>query len=153
MGLTRRGFVATGTAALGTLPGCTAFESDPDGAVLAGVELGNATEETQTFHVLVEYDDEIVHWSSHDVEPAANEGRMGGTIVDPEVPAEPGRVVVHGCVGDRRASTDLVEAGFDGECVVETYIYGFRGDEALSAHPTTVDSLEDPPDSLECPDG
>lgn len=149
----RRTFLsASGIVAAAGLAGCTSLSDDtPDGVVLSMIELGNATDEAQTFDVLVEHDGDIVYWEAHEIEPSGAGQQMGSDRFTPTVPEEPGSVVVHARVGDRWTTTDFVEGGFDGECVVATFLYGFRGDDVLSAHPISADALEGQDDLPACP--
>lgn len=142
---------AGGTLLVGGLAGCSTSDSSPEGVILAGVELANDTEESYIFHLLVENDNEIISWSSHEVEPNSSEQQAGVEIIYPEMPDTPEPITVHCRVGEHWVSTDFLDEDFEEECVLATFLYGFRAEEVLSTHPTTVNSLENPPESLECP--
>ena len=138
--------------AIGVLVGVTGCSSsttsNQQGVALAGVELGNATEEEQMFHLLVEYEEDIVYWNSHELEPS-EENQMSSRVVDPGITTSKGNVEVKCRVGDKHKIADFNYQNFHGECVISTFLYGFRGDQVLSSHPTTVDF--ELPDSIECP--
>ena len=150
----RRAFLACASlTTVAGIAGCTgSADESEDGVIMPRVELGNATNDTQTFHLLVEYDGEFEHWNSYDVEPSLDSGSMGSELIDPGLPDEPGEVVVYVRIGDRRARIDFADDGYgDGECVLATFLYGFRGDNRISAHPMTLADDEDLAAELDCP--
>lgn len=137
----RRTFLASAGAAgaLG-LAGCAGDDEPPEGVVLPRVELGNATSEPVRFHVLVEYDGELEHWDDYEVDPGFQAQGMGSDLIDPELPEDPGAVKAHARVGNQRSRIDFEREGYgEGECVIATFLYGFRAEDRLSAHPTSVD--------------
>lgn len=145
----RRQALLGAIAVLSGVAGCSSRpSSNQQGVNLAGIELGNATEASQVFHLLVEYEGEIAHWDAHEVEPSGG-NQMGGEVVDPGITAGPGDVEIRCRVGDQHTVTDFDDQRFHGECVLGTYLYGFRGDTVLSSHPTTADS--EPSELIECP--
>lgn len=137
------------TAVLTGIAGCFSRPvSEQQGVSLAGIELGNATDESQIFNLLVTYEEEIVHWEAHEVEPGS-ETDMGSKVVDPGITTGPGDVGLKCRVGEHATMTDFDDPNFHGECVLGTFLYGFRDDQVLSSHPTTVDFQL--PDSITCP--
>ena len=144
----RRQALLGATAVLSGVAGCSSRpSSNQQGVDLAGVELGNATEESQIFHLLIEYEGEIVHWDAHELEPSDG-NQMGDEVVDPSITTDSGDVEIKCRVGDQHTVTDFDDQDFHGECVLATFLYGFRGDNVLSSHPTTADS--EPSDLIEC---
>lgn len=65
-------------------------EGDPDGDAAGGTVLGEITvenldDDAHVVDVLVEFDGEIEHWSTHELEAGA-----GGVTIDPDWPADEG---------------------------------------------------------------
>lgn len=152
--MNRRTFLAgVGVASIGGLAGCTgAADDNPEGVRLPRVELGNATAETHTFHVIVEFDGEIHHWDSYEIEPGFNEQGLGSQLINPNLPDEAGDVVVHARIGAQRSRIDFDREGYgEGECVIATFLYGFRGDDELSSHPTSLEDSGDLANRISCP--
>ena len=149
----RRTFLGTaGLGAVTGVAGCLGGEEDVEGVLLPRVELGNATSEAVTVDVIVEYDGEIEYWDAHQVAPGGGENGMGSQLVDPELPEEPGQVIAQARIDQQRASIDFAESGYgDGNCVIATFLYGFRGDDVLSAHPATVEDDWANADAIGCP--
>ena len=150
----RRTFLSCASVvAIGAFSGCTGRASDTgDGVILPRVELGNATNESQTFHLLIEFNDNIAHWDSYEVGPTFAEQGMGSEMIDPDLPDESGAVTAHVRIGSERASIDFEEEGYgDGDCVIATFLYGFRGEDQLSAHPVTVDENWGVSEQIACP--
>lgn len=121
-----------GLAAVAGLSGCPGFAprgAGREGVVLTHVELGNGTDEPRAFDVLVRHDGDVVHWATHEVGVGIG-GEMGGRVVDPDGPDEPGRVVVRVRVGGTWRSLDFRDhERYDGERVVAVVTYGMVEDE------------------------
>lgn len=144
--MNRRRFLAgCGAAATVGLAGCAASGADgPASVVLTHVELANGTGEPQVFHLLVELHDDVVHWSSHEVD-GGDDGEMGGAVVEIAAPDEPGAVEVHGRVGETWRTVDFDADRYDGERVIAVFQYGpwsdddgtaLRGSRLVSDRPT-----------------
>ena len=148
-GMYRRQTLLGVTAVLAGIGGCSSRSlSNQQGVALAGVELGNATEESQVFHLLIESEGDIVHWDAHEVEPSSGD-QLGSEVVNPGIANGPGDVEIKCRVEDQQTVTDFGDQDFHGECVLGAFLYGFRGDRVLSSHPTTADF--ELPESVECP--
>ena len=131
--MNRRTFLA-GSASVFTAvgSGCTTFaDEERDGVILTHVELGNASDELQVFAVLVTHDDEIVHWSSHEVGVTESEEAVAGEVIDIDVPDEYGYVEVLTRVEDQWDTTDFDTDEYDGERVIAVVTYGMVEDELL----------------------
>lgn len=129
----RRTFLV-GSASVFTaiVSGCTTFaDEERDGVILTHVELGNASDGPQVFDVLATHDDEIIHWSSHEVEVTENEEAAGGEVIGINAPDEYGRVEVLVRAKDQWAQTDFDTDEYDGERVIAVVTYGMVEDELL----------------------
>lgn len=124
--MNRRTFLAgSGTALAGAVAGCTALAgSGGSGVVLTHVELGNASGDPRTFHLLVEYGGTIERWTSHHVEAATDGRDMGDRLVEVDAPEEPVGTVVHARVEEQRTSVSFGADEYDGEQAIATFIYG-----------------------------
>lgn len=154
--MNRRTFLScSGLAVAGGLAGCTGgADETPDGVILPRVELGNASSTPQTFHVLVEYNGELDHWASYEIEPTVGQEGMGSELIDPELPPDPALITAYVRVGEERAAIDFEAEGYsEGKCVIATFLYGFRGDDILSAHPTSLADSGRVADEVDCPAG
>lgn len=131
--MNRRTFLASSATVVWIpLVGCT--RSDPDdqaGVILTHVELGNASGDSQIFDLLVTHDDDIVHWSLHEVPPGSEGQAAGGRVVDIDGPDEPGRVEVHVRVGSEWRSIDFTTDKYDGRRVIAVVTYGMIEDDLL----------------------
>lgn len=144
--MNRRQFVAwAGSAATIGLAGCSAVDPEsPGGVVLTHVELGNAAPEPRVFDVLVEHDDEVVHWDAHEVDPGGGDGEIGGEVIEVDAPEEPGSVEVSVRVGEQWERTDFDDGRYDGERVLVSATYGWPEPAVLrlsrleSERPTSV---------------
>lgn len=92
--LTRRRLLAVGgVTAAAAVAGCSSSsasedENDPaDGTVLGDVSVENLHADEHTIDVIVEFDEEIVHWSTHHLD--ANDS---GADLEREWPSDPGDV-------------------------------------------------------------
>jgi len=149
LGMYRRQALLGATAVLAGIGGCSSRPSSNRQEVsLAGVELGNASKESQIFHLLVEYEGDIVYWDAHELEPSGDD-QLESEVVDPGITTGRGDVEIKCRVGDQHTVADFGNQDFHGECVLGTFLYGFRGDRILSSHPTTADF--ELPESVECP--
>lgn len=125
----RRRHVLAALPALGTA-GCLGTGlplggGSSDATELRDLSVGNFHDEPHVVHLLVEYDGEVVHWRSYDVEAmheVTEDGttydKPGGARVPCAWPAEPGRIVLRARVDDREAweTFDLTEE--DADCLV-----------------------------------
>lgn len=141
----RRTFLAGG-ATVASIPvsGCAGFfHEGREGVILTHVELGNASSEPQVFDLLVTHDDEIVHWTSHEVGVGEDDQEMGGTVIDIDSPAERGHVEVSVRVGEEWKRTDFATDRYEGERVIAVVVYGMSDEDLLrisrrvSDRPTT----------------
>ncbi|RBI62185.1 hypothetical protein DMJ13_09900 [halophilic archaeon] len=122
----RRRHVLAALPALGTA-GCLGTGlplggGSSDGTELRDLSVGNFHDEPHVVHLLVEYDGEVVHRQSYDVE-AVHEVTEDGTTYDKPGwasvpcawPAEPGRIVLRARVDDRESwkTFDLAEEPAD----------------------------------------
>ena len=93
--LTRRRLLAAGgVAAAGAVAGCSSSQASEDGddnptdgTVLGDVSVENLHGEEHTVDVMIEFDDEIVHWSTHRLD-----GTEPGTELERDWPDEPGTI-------------------------------------------------------------
>lgn len=116
MSLSRRNLLLASGGVVASLSGCTSADAGESGVTLTDVTLTNSQQRPNEFHVLVEHDGDIVHWSSHHID--AGEGSVtGGKVVTPELPSEPGDVVVHCRVEDQHTRARLLDWGDDGSCI------------------------------------
>lgn len=125
--MNRRTFLA-GTATIFTAVsgGCTTVDnSGVEGVILTHVELGNASDEPQTFDVLVMHDDEIVHWTQHELDSG------GEDVIAIDSPDEHGNVEVFVRVADEWDSADFAADEYDGERVIAVVTYGMIEPDAL----------------------
>jgi hypothetical protein len=118
--------VVGGAAAvgLGLLGGCLGDDAegrnqlnDGDsgaGSRLAYVRVANWDAASHTFHVLVERDGEIVHWSSHEL--AGKDDDIPTETVDTSWADEAGSFVISVRVDDSGAWKTFDVAGRDGDC-------------------------------------
>lgn len=115
------------TASGVSLAGCASLRPRQEGVVLLELITANWLDEPVEFHILIEYDGEIVHWSSHTAE--GRDGvRLDGETV-PDMPVGPGDITVHARVGNKRRSMNFVEAGDEGKCVKVRVMCESYGDE------------------------
>ena len=149
----RRTFLGgLGLTAAGGLAGCTGAADEESGVRLPRVELINASTTDQTFHVIVKYDGEIAHWDSYDVESRYDEEGTGSMLVNPGIDPEPGHVSVHTRVDDEESEIDFDREGYgDGECVLATFTYGFRGDDQLTSYPELLEDGGEVVAGISCP--
>lgn len=101
--LSRRRLLALGAGAAGTLAGCTgADDGAPAGIRLPAFHLQNEGTTAHSVDLLIERDDEVVHWRTHDLEPNA-----GSTVVEASWPDDPATFEVKARVDDaaRRTGT------------------------------------------------
>lgn len=133
--MNRRTFVtggATLTAILfGGCIGLLGEDRKREGVTLSHVELGNASGEPQVFDLLVTYDNEIIHWSAHEVAVGESDQEMGSTIVDIDAPDDRGHVEVAVRVGQDWQRTDFATDRYDGKRVIAVVVYGMVEDELL----------------------
>jgi hypothetical protein len=126
--------VLAGSATVGAISvaGCTGLlEEDRQGVTISHVELGNASEDRQIFDLLVTHDDEIIHWSSHEVGVGENHQEMGDALVEIDSPDERGQVEVLVRVGEEWQRTDFGTDRYDGERVIAVVVYGMVEDDML----------------------
>lgn len=141
------------TAAVGGLAGCVGGgNDDPDGVWLPRVELGNFTEETIDFDVLIEYNGENEFWSTFEIEPTTIDDGVGAELIDPDLPEEAGEISVEVRVENHRTSIDFTDEGYDdGDCVIGIFLYGFRDADRLSAFSSSVSEDESLSREISCP--
>ena len=93
--LTRRRLLAVGgVTAAAAVAGCSSSSAEedgdsnpPDGTVLGDVSVENLHGDEHTIDVMIEFDDEIVHWSTHRLD-----GTEPGTELERDWPDEPGKI-------------------------------------------------------------
>lgn len=138
--MNRRQYLAgVGAISAVGLAGCAASGTDgPARVVLTHVELANGTGEPQVFHLVVEHDDEVVHWSSHEVDGGGDGGEMGGAVVEMAPPDEPGVVAVHGRVGETWRTVDFDTDRYDGDRVIAVFQYGPWSDDGTALRGTRL---------------
>ena len=131
--MNRRTFLAGSASAITAFAGgCTTIaDAESDGVILTHVELGNASDESHVFDVLVTHDNEVVHWSLHEVGGSENEEGAGGEVIEIDDPDEYGPVEVLVRVGDQWTKTDFDTDEYDGERVIAVVTYGMIEDEFL----------------------
>lgn len=145
--------VGAGLTVTTGLAGCSALaDSGGAGVVLTHVELGNASGEPCTFHLLVEYDDEITHWSSHYVGAGDDDPDMGDHLVELDAPEEPGETVVHARVNEQRTSVSFDTDEFDGQQAIATVIYGPWQDDDGEYALRAARHVSDRPEATEPPE-
>lgn len=86
--LTRRRLIAglCGTSAV-AIAGCTSSEASEDGTRLHSVSVVNRHDDSHTVDVLIEYEDEINHWSTHTL---GDDGENNDVVLEQEWPNEAG---------------------------------------------------------------
>jgi hypothetical protein len=129
----RRTFLASSVAVGASFTsGCTGLLAEErEGVTLTHVELGNASNEPQVFDLLVTHDDEIIHWSSHEVGVGGTDQEMGDALVELDSPDERGHVEVLVRVGEEWERTDFDTDRYDGERVIAVVVYGIIEDDML----------------------
>lgn len=106
--------------------GCLSLNDERrDGVILTHVELGNITDEPQTFDVLLTRDGEIIHWTQHELDAGGEE------VLAIDAQKAHGRVEVLVRVNDNWDRTDFDDEIYDGERVIAVVTYGMVEDEAL----------------------
>ena len=71
----RRGLLAGIAGVMSATTGCSRLDIPTDGdqktnhVSLCGCEIANSDEETHTFYVMIERDEEIIHWSKNTLDP------------------------------------------------------------------------------------
>lgn len=131
----RRRLLAASGAAIAALAGCTgddqedvpdessqtqATMSDPeDGVVLDDLTIVNFDGQDRTFHLLVEHDDETVHWDDHVAD--AEHGDQSRLTVDADVPRTAGRITVRARVDGHQVHAELDD--LEGVCLGLQVVY------------------------------
>lgn len=146
---TRRRVLAVSTASIGALAGCSLPTGGSPDATLGGISLVNTTSTVMAFDVIVESDDEIVYWESHDIDPAPDENQTNTETIVPNLPEESDSIVVHGRVDDQRRTIDLQRDNFDGECVLPSFIWQ-KSEDVFGTTVNLVADLSDPPEEVSC---
>jgi hypothetical protein len=123
--VSRRRVVAGGAAVgLGLLAGCLGGDGEGenqleggtggDGSRLAYVRVANWDAVSHTFHVLVERDGDIVHWSSHELD--GKDSEIPTETVDTSWADEAGTFVISVRVDDGDEWKTFDVSGRDGDC-------------------------------------
>ena len=109
----------------------------------------NTTSTAVAFDVIVESDDEMVYWESHEVEPAQDNRQTNTETIVPDLPEESETILVHGRVDGQRRTIDLRRDNFDGECVLPSFIWQ-KSEDGFGTTVNLVADLSDPPEAVSC---
>jgi len=145
----RRKLLLLSGAALSGLAGCAIPTSGSTNVTLSGISLVNTTSTAVEFDVIVESDDRIVYWESHEIDSAPDDSQTNIETIVPDLPDEYDNVAVHGRVNGQRRTINLGRENFDNECVLPSFIYQISNN-IFGTTVDLVDNLSDPPEEVNC---